>query len=89
MFYNKDPLTGHIVSKRTEISISWQLGSVIVFTKMIISIVQDDTFEIFHGVRKAVMKLNKPVRCLINQYIKLFKLIIVMPATNAVSDGVF
>ena len=35
------------------------------------------------------MKLKKPVRCLINEYLKLLKLIIVMPATNAVSERSF
>ena len=54
-----------------------------------ISTVSNDTFETFHGVRKAVTKLKKPVICLINEYMKLLKLIIVMPATNAVSERSF
>ena len=58
----------------------WNLKSPTV--PSILSTLSDDTFETFHGVRKALMKLNKPVRCLINEYIKLLKLIIVIPAVS-------
>ena len=54
----------------------------------IINIVSDDEFATFHGLRKEVVKSNKPVRCLINKYIKLLKLIIVMP-TVTVSERSF
>ena len=39
----------------------------------IIGNVSDDRYETFLDVRKAVMKLNNPVRCLIIRYIKLLK----------------
>ena len=57
--------------------------------KSIIRTVSDDRFEIFHDVRKVVMKVNKPDRCLINEYIKLLKARTVIPATNAVSERSF
>ena len=48
-----------------------------------------ETFETFQDVRKAVQKLRKPMKMLINEFVKVLKLIIVMPATNAVSERSF
>ena len=40
-------------------------------------------------LRKIVKSLKKPIRSLINEVMKLMKLVIVMPATNAVSERSF
>ena len=53
------------------------------------TVIADDPFETFQDVRKAVQKLRKPVRFLINEFLKVLKLIIVMPATNAVGERSF
>ena len=55
----------------------------------ILSTVTGEKLETFHDVRKAVQKLRTPVMGLISQFIKVVKLIIVMPATNAVSERSF
>ena len=40
----------------------------------------------FHDIRILVKQLKKPIRNLISEVVKIIKLVIVMPATNAVSE---
>lgn len=51
--------------------------------------VSDEVVNTFTDVRKLVQQLKKPLRCLISEVVKIVKLIIVMPATNAVSERSF
>ena len=39
-----------------------------------------------HDIRILVKQLKKPIRNLISEVVKIIKLVIVMPATNAVSE---
>ena len=43
----------------------------------------------FHDIRILVKQLKKPIRNLISEVVKMIKLVIVMPATNAVSEQSF
>ena len=43
----------------------------------------------FHDIRILVKQLKKSIRNLISEVIKMIKLVIVMPATNAVSECSF
>ena len=40
----------------------------------------------FYDIRILVKQLKKPIRNLISEVVKIIKLVIVMPATNAVSE---
>ena len=51
---------------------------------------QDEgSVNIFHNIRILVKQLKKPVRNLISEAVKMIKLVIVMPVTNAVSERSF
>ena len=43
----------------------------------------------FYDIRILVKQLKKPIRNLISEVVKMIKLVIVMPATNAVSERSF
>ena len=43
----------------------------------------------FHDIRILVKQLKKSVRNLISEVVKMIKLVVVMPATNAVSERSF
>lgn len=49
----------------------------------------NEVFETFHDILKEVKKLSKGQKGLISEVVKLLKLVIVMPATNAVSERCF
>ena len=51
---------------------------------------QDErSVNIFHNIQILVKQLKKPVRNLISEAVKMIKLVIVMPVTNAVSERSF
>ena len=43
----------------------------------------------FHDIEILVKQLKKPIRNLIRKVVKMIKLVIVMPATNAISESSF
>lgn len=49
----------------------------------------DKSINTFYDVRELVKGLKQPLKALISQVVKIIKLIIVMPATNAVSERSF
>ena len=51
--------------------------------------VNDEIVDTFYDVRKLVKELKKPLRAFINEVVKIMRLMIVMPATNAVSERSF
>ena len=49
----------------------------------------DELVNTFYDVRNLVKELKQPLKALISEVVKIIKLIIVMPATNAVSERSF
>ena len=43
----------------------------------------------FHDIRVLVKQLKNPIKNLISEVVKMIKFVIVMPATNALSEGSF
>ena len=50
---------------------------------------EEESVNTFHDIRTLVKHIKKPIRNLISEVVKMIRLVIVMPATYAVSERSF
>ena len=51
--------------------------------------IREGSVNTFYDIQILVKQLKKPIRNLISEVVKMIKLVIAMPATNAVSERLF